>query len=368
MHITGFDLFPYALPLAEPYVTARGRLDRREMILLRIRTDEGATGLGEAVPLALRGGATLADLDRSLRRACARLEGTDIGAMAEEPHLGAAVDLLVQITAGHDLPLPAMAAIEVALFDLAGRISGMPLWRLLRAERCEPVTCNATLPAGPPAAVAAAAERWAGRGFATFKLKLGTERDAEQVAAVRETVGTGARLRVDANGAWSVGDAIAALREIDPLGIELAEQPTATLAEMAEVARAVEIPVAGDESITSAPEAAAARKENACELATAKLAKVGGIGAANAIAGELPTYLSSALDGPVGIAAAAHARQAIYRDRTDPGLAHGLATQLLFSETIASRECEVRDGALHLPGGPGLGVEIDETALERCRI
>ena len=103
----------------------------------------------------------------------------------------------------------------------------------------------------------------------------------------------------------------------------------------------------------------------ACELRTAKLSKVGGIGAAGAIAARLPTYLSSALDGPVGIAAAAHAAQAIYRTAEDPGLAHGLATQELFAETVAARECEVRDGLLHVPEGTGLGVELDETALER---
>ena len=99
-----------------------------------------------------------------------------------------------------------------------------------------------------------------------------------------------------------------------------------------------------------------------------KLAKVGGIGPAGAIGAQLPTYLSSSLDGPVGIAAAAHAAQALYRDRDDPGLAHGLATQELFGGTIASVECEVRDGLLHLPEGPGLGVEIDERALERHRL
>ena len=55
-------------------------------------------------------------------------------------------------------------------------------------------------------------------------------------------------------------------------------------------------------------------------------------------------------------------------DGNDPGIAHGLATQRLFAETIATRECELRDGTLHLPDGPGLGVEIDEAALERRQL
>ena len=78
----------------------------------------------------------------------------------------------------------------------------------------------------------------------------------------------------------------------------------------------------------------------------------------------LPAYLSSALDGPVGIAAAAQVAQTLRETRGPaPALAHGLATQRLFASTIASVECELRDGMLHLPAGPGLGVEIDEAAL-----
>ena len=109
-------------------------------------------------------------------------------------------------------------------------------------------------------------------------------------------------------------------------------------------------------------------QRRACEYATAKLSKVGGFGAARRIAAVLPTYLSSALDGPVGIAAAAHAAQVIRGDGNDPGIAHGLATQRLFGDTIARAESRLHEGLLHLPDGPGLGVELDDAALERHRI
>jgi L-alanine-DL-glutamate epimerase-like enolase superfamily enzyme len=99
-----------------------------------------------------------------------------------------------------------------------------------------------------------------------------------------------------------------------------------------------------------------------------KLSKAGGVAEARRIAARIPTYLSSALDGPVGIAAAGHAAQVLPDEGPASGIAHGLATQLLYSETIASRACEVRDGLLHLPSGPGLGVELDEKALERHRL
>lgn len=368
MQIVRVETVPYALPFREPYVTARGALNRREMVLVRLHTDEGLVGTGEAVPMSLRGGDSLEVIERGLRRTERRLRGAGIADFAGPEPLRAAIDTIVHAAAGRRIPAPATAAIEMAILDLAGRVARMPVWRLLRGERATPVPCNATLAAGEPVEVAAAAERWAERGFSTFKLKLGVGADLEQVTAVRSALGPGARLRVDANGSWRVDDAIAILEQLEPVGIELAEQPVAKLRQMASVARATEVRIAADESVAKARDARRAARTGACELATVKLAKVGGVGEAAGIARELPVYLSSALDGPVGIAAAAHAAQALYRERPDPGLAHGLATQLLFSETIANRGCEVREGALHLPEGPGLGVEIDETALERRRI
>jgi L-alanine-DL-glutamate epimerase-like enolase superfamily enzyme len=368
MRIAEVETLAYSLPFREAYVTVRGALAAREIVLLRLRTDEGVEGLGEAVPLTLRGGDSLVRVERALRRSRRRIARLDPSGLAGDEPLGAAIDAFIHVAAGRRLAGPAAAALEMAIFDLAGKLSGQPVWRLLRGERAAPVRCNATLAAGAPAAVAEAALPWRERGFDTFKLKLGAGEDAEQVRAVREAVGPSARIRVDANGAFPASDAIALLRELEPLAIELAEQPSPTLRDLAEVAAASPVPVAADESVSSAKDADRAREAEACRYATVKLSKVGGIGTAGAIAARLPTYLSSALDGPVGIAAAAHAAQAIYRNAEDPGLAHGLATQELFAETVATRECEVREGYLHLPQGDGLGVELDEDALEHHRI
>jgi L-Ala-D/L-Glu epimerase len=368
MQITELEAVPFALRFREPYVTASGTLDRREVVLIRIHTDEGVIGLGEAVPLSLRGGERLDKVWRQLQRASHRLAGTDVTALAGADPLGAAVAVIVAQLPGRRYAAPVKAALEMALFDLAGKASSSPLWRLLRAEEAAPVRCNATLVAGNPDQVAKQAAGWAERGFRTFKLKLGTGDDLEQVAAVRSAVGTEARVRVDANGSWSVPDAIALLGEIEPLDIELAEQPAASLRELARVAAETRIPIAADESVNDAKDAERAVRENACTYATVKLAKVGGMGPAVAIAGQLPVYLSSALDGPVGIAAAAHLAQAIYSERQNPGLDHGLATQELFADEVANAACVVRDGDLHLPEGNGLGVEIDEGALEKLAL
>jgi o-succinylbenzoate synthase len=347
--IEAFEVVPFALRFHEPYVTARGRLEERQLALLRLRS-EGAEGLGEAAPLNLRGGTSLAlvveELDALWRP---QLVGEQLSGDPEDHVRGVA-----------EFSRQARDAVKMALFDLVGRLSDVPVWRLLGATAAAPVPCNATLVAGEPDTVAERALDWAARGFETFKLKTGMDGDLATVSAVRDAVGPQAQLRIDANGSWSVDVAAERLRQMSPL--EIAEQPVATLDEMAALRTRTDVLLAADESVVTPEDAEAAAR--VCDAATVKLAKVGGPRAAMLIAERIPVYLSSALDGPVGIAAAGHVAQAI----EDRGFAHGLATSLLFAETVATRECSVADGHLHLPPGPGLGVEIDEDALASRRI
>lgn len=352
MRIASVEVVPYALPFREPYVTAAGTLERREMVLLRVRSADGLLGLGEAVPLSLRGGTALSQVVADLEQLGERetLDEASLGGKA----MG--------------LSAPARCAALTALLDLRGR--RVAAESSAAAATSLPVRCNATLIAGDPAAVVSAAERWATDGFSSFKLKLGTGDDAAQVRAVREALGPRARIRVDANGAWDVETAKRTLSEMEPYEVELAEQPVATLEESMEVARSTSIPIAGDESIENRGDAERAAAMEACRLTGVKLSKVGGPEAAIEIAEVLPTYLSSALDGPVGIAAAAQVAATLREGAEDLGLdlAHGLATQRLFASTIAATECELRGDMLHPPPGPGLGVEIDEAALQAHRL
>jgi L-Ala-D/L-Glu epimerase len=332
VRLSSVEVIPYALPFKEPYVTARGVLREREMVLLRVRDEDGVVGLGEAVPLALRGGATLTEVVEELK------------GFAERQEI-------------YGLSAPARCAIEIALMDLRER-------RIEKSGESQAVPCNATLIAGPPEEVASNALRWADAGYTTFKLKLGAGwDDVGQVRAVRDAVGPKARIRIDANAAWDVGLAKRVLAELEAFDIELAEQPVTTLEEMAEVAIDTSIPLAADESVRSREEAEKAKRKRACAYTGIKLSKVGGPEEALRIADVLPAYITSALDGPVGIAAAARVAQSLGGE-----LAHGLATQRLFASTIASVECKLRDGMLHLPPGPGLGIEIDEEALQAHRI
>jgi o-succinylbenzoate synthase len=361
MRIERLDAIPYALRFREPYVTARGRLERRELLLVRLHAAGGPIGLGEAAPLSLRGGPDLPAIARDLRDRCAPLlEGAKVtpGSLAG----------LIAVVRDSGVSEQALAAVDLALHDLTGKVGGEPVWRLLGAPRARPVRCNATLPAGDPQHLAELAAAWTERGFQTLKLKVGLPRDSETVAAVREAVGPAARIRVDANGAWRAAEAVAFLGELEAQDIELVEQPARTLADLAWVRRRTRIPVAADESVVTAEDAVKAVELGACEVATVKLAKAGGLAAALAVAAEIPVYLSSALDGPVGIAAAAHLAQALSAAGFAAGLAHGLATSELFEETVAARGATLSGANLSLPDEPGLGVEINELALARHRI
>lgn len=359
MRIASLEVVPYALPFSQPYATAAGVLARREMVLLRLKDEDGVEGLGEAVPLSLRGGASLA-------RVVGDLEG-----LGEMEALDEA--LLRDRTTG--LCAPARCAALTALLDLRGRRAAAERSSLVassatNSERPEPIRCNATLVAGEPAAVVSDAERWAADGFSTFKLKLGAGDDAAQVRAARDALGPRAKIRIDANATWDLETAKRVLAELEPYEIELAEQPVAGIEDAAELSRSTSIPLAADESVESRADAERVAAVGAFAMTGIKLSKVGGAEAALEIAEVLPAYVTSALDGPVGIAAAAHVAQSLGDLGRGSGesLAHGLATQRLFGSTIASRECELRGDILHLPEGPGLGVEIDERALDAHRL
>jgi o-succinylbenzoate synthase len=352
------EVIPYALPFKEPYVTARGTLTRREMVLLRVRDEEGREGLGEAVPLSLRGGVTIEQVVRELgelgRETPPSLADALAGRSASEGGVSE------EIPKG--LSLPGLCALSTALIDLREKREGDDAWHA-------PVRCNATLVNGEPAAVAAEAERWAADGFGTFKLKVGTGDDVAQVRAVREALGPGQRIRLDANGAWSLEEATEILAAVEQLGIELVEQPVETIGEAAELAPRTEIWLAGDESIVTVEDAEEAIRADSFSVTGVKLSKVGGFEAGREVAGRMRSYVASALDGPVGIAISRRLAEWIDSPRfAEERLAHGLATQRLFAETIAASECRLEGDLLHEAEGPGLGVTIDEDSLRHHQL
>src|SRR3954451_9557088 len=198
MRLEEIEVIPYSLPFRDPYVTAKGEIHERRLILVRIR-GEGLEGLGETTALSLRGGIEIEAIASEIRDRCwpALLDGG-----IEPGRIWSAIARCRNRGAGPQ----ALAAVDIAAHDLVGRATGDPVWRLLGAAEVNPVICNATLPAANPSSTRVMAEEWSARGFHTFKLKVGLPGDVTQVATVRDALGPGAVIRVDASGAWDVAE------------------------------------------------------------------------------------------------------------------------------------------------------------------
>ena len=315
---------------------------------MRLRDANGVVGLGEGVPLTLRGGDSLDSVVSTLEGWADRLHSDD----HLEPPSG---------------PAPARCAVVTALADLEARREGIPLHELLSdGSEARPIRCNATLGADPPEEVADRVRELLELGFDCFKLKVGTGDDLERVEALRNSLEPGSLIRLDANGAWTPDEAISFVSEIGLDGLELLEQPTEGLDGLARVKAGTDIPVVADESVSTPEEAAEAAAIAACDAVTVKISKVGGLD--GTLGGSLPTYMSSALDGPVGIAAAGHLAATLPEMGPTGPTHHGLATLGLFDGTIAEVGPEMEGEVLVLPPGAGTGVEIDESALATFRL
>ncbi|MBW3608457.1 MAG: o-succinylbenzoate synthase [Actinobacteria bacterium] len=327
------------LHFRSPLRAAYGVIDRREIYELEIEGADGVRGRGEAAPLEPYDGVSPARARAALEAYRGVLEDSD------EDRPGG--ELLDACRAADDLP-QALAAVDMALWDRAGRRAGRPVARLLTDDVLDEVTVNATIGAADRAAAAASAEAALRAGFRCVKLKVGTGDDAGRVAAVRAALGSGPLLRLDANGAWDVEEAVRAIESLAAAGLELVEEPVHGLAPLRELRERVAVRIAMDET-ASVPGALAS---GAADAVCLKLGRCGGISGLLACAtlvrasGAEP-YVASTFDGPLGIAAALHAAAALRIDA-----ACGLSTLDLFAD--CAHTLVVRDGAIAVPDGPGL--------------
>jgi L-alanine-DL-glutamate epimerase-like enolase superfamily enzyme len=330
--------------LRPPFMSASGPVTVRGLLLVTLACDDGTVGYGEAAPLEAYDGVSLDSCREALEDCRARL--TDAGDDADQA--------AVIADCGRAAILPqAVAAIDLALWDLAGRRAGLAVWELLVGESTEPpkIDVNATIAAADRSGAAAEALLARKEGFRCIKVKVGLGDDPGRLAAVRALSGPAMAIRLDANGAWSVDEALAALPVLEPAGIELCEEPVSGLDAIAEVAAATDVRIALDES-ARLPGALDHRHAEAVCL---KISGCGGISgvidaASRARAAGYEVYLASTLDGPLGIAAAAHAAVAIRPDRPC-----GLATLGLFD----GRPDVLRPvaGWISPPTVPGLGID-----------
>jgi o-succinylbenzoate synthase len=373
----------YDLPFQRPFVTASGIHERRRGWLVRLTDarDPALLGFGEAAPLPGHGGEDPTKVLPALTRLARCLaEGvTSVGAETpavaavrgappafELPRDAAALALLdAQLrTVAPDAPC-ARAAVTTALADAAARRDGVPLARWLRAEAAADLAVNATIGALPAEEAVARAQSFLAQGFRTLKLKLGDgPGDGVRATRVRAAVGREVRLRGDANGAWEEAEAGAILRAIGDLDLEYVEQPVpaAELEAMRRLRAASPVPIAADEALLPprgpGPEAVLAA--GAADVWVIKPALCGGPIASLALAAQaeaagVAVVLTTALDGAIGRAMAAHVASAL------PGRPHadGLATGGMLAEDVAEG-LPVLEGRVRVfddaDPAPGLGV------------
>jgi len=333
-----------SLRLREPLRTAGGEIAERDLLELALVAADGLEGRGEAAPLEPYDGVPLDACEAALRDCFPILEH------AAEPRDGGEREALLA-ACGEAAVLPqAVAAVDLALWDLAGRRAGRPVWALLGARDAAPVALNATIGATDRARAGAEASAAVAAGFRCVKVKVGVGDDAGRVAAVRAAIGPGVALRLDANGAWTVEEAAAALTALAPAGIELCEEPVHGIEELRAVRERATVPIAADESAALA----GALDAGAVDAVCLKIAARGGISgvveaAARARRAGSSVYLASTLDGPLGIAAALHATAVVVPERPC-----GLATLGMFDGVPDL--FPTTDGAVRPPSHPGLGV------------
>ena len=329
------------LALRTPVRTSWGEIRRREVLEIRLTWADGDYGLGEAAPLEHRDGVALPAVAAAMEAYAEVLR--------RMPPAASHAELLAACAAERPLP-QALAGIDLALWDRAGRLAGKPVARLLSPDAVRAVPVSAQLWARDPVFAAAEAYRAVMAGHSCVRVRVGVGDDVARVAAVRQAVGPRIAIHVDAAGAWRhAGEALAALGALAEAGVELVEDPLDDGDEVAELRRDSPIPVAVD---ASDAEHAAAPAPDFVRLSVSRCGGITGLlAAARAAAhGGSRPYVTSNLDGPLGSAAGVQAAAALLAER--PMVASGLATLGMFSEH--AHMLPVDNGSIDVPSEPGL--------------
>jgi L-alanine-DL-glutamate epimerase-like enolase superfamily enzyme len=332
------------LRLRTPLRTSYGQLAERELLAVSITDDDGLVGHGEAAPLEPYDGVSIARAQQALERYAPVLAGSQ--------GLNGA-QIVDACRRADDLPA-ALAAIDLALWDRGGRRAGKPIAALITDDPASSVPVNASISSLDRAGVADETAAAVCEGFECVKLKVGVGDDAGRVAGARAAAGPSVALRLDANGAWSVEQAIRTIDALAPAGLELVEEPVHGLQAVREVRERVAVRVAIDETAAEHGALGAGVADAVC----LKISRCGGISGLIAAAtlvraSGAEAYVASTYDGPLGIAAAVHAAAALASRGPVPHC--GLATLGMFEGL--QNPLPARRGRIAVPTGGGLGVD-----------
>jgi muconate cycloisomerase len=278
----------------------------------------------------------------------------------------------------------AKAAIDIAAYDLSGRARGIPVHDLLggAVRGTIPITHSIGLMAvedGEREAGQVAAE-----GIKTIKIKVGVEpaRDVEMVRRIRAAVGPGVALCVDANeGYRTPGEAIKTIRKMEAYDLIYAEQPVAGIARVAEVARAIDTPVMADESAWNSHDVIEIIEKRAAQIVSIYTTKPGGLYCAKEVAavaraaglicnvnGSAELGIGNLANLALAAAAPAVTLSCVLPVSTPASAQRGQIAGIFYKDDIIAAPMQLQDGAVRLPAGPGLGIDVDPAKIEQYRV
>jgi L-alanine-DL-glutamate epimerase-like enolase superfamily enzyme len=370
------------IPYERQHVSDFGRIASFDSVLIRVETDDGLVGWGEAKPgvgSAASGYGLAAIINRDLAPLLVAQDPRDVSrlwdVMYNTPREGFALDR------GHVLPqlgrrglsISAIAGVDIALWDLLGKSLGAPVWRLLGGRRAERMPAYAS---GGWADEARIGEQLLGYvkqgGFGAVKMRVGVmdgepHRSAARVRAARTALGPDVKLMADAHGTWTVAEAKAFCRMVEDCDLYWLEEPVTAddKTGLAEVRRASAVPIATGESEFTRHDFREIAELRAADVLQPDLAIAGGItegvriGAiASAYNLRLAPHLwSGAPAFAAGVALAASQSAGFI-------LEYSLGANPLLHELVREKFAVV-DGQLEVPDRPGLGIEVDESFVRR---
>jgi len=370
MKITSVEAIPLEAPLEKPVSRARQivPLKARRSLLVRLTTDEGLTGLGEGLtPVAPEAAAAV--VERVLKPFLIGRDPLDSEPIWEKLY---ATNSSRGYSRGYQMI--AISAVDIALWDLKGRILGQPVCRLLGGSFLDriPVYATGLMIEEEPRAILDQAEEYYDQGFRAMKLKIGQDeaQDLETVRNLRRALGPEVKIMVDANGAYDSSTALRIGRRLQELDIFWFEEPTPPedLAGLARVRAGLDLYVAAGECEYTRFGFRELFLKEAVDVCQPDVARAGGITECRRIAALAQAfnvrYAPHAWGGAVCLAATVHLAASLPNflicelDRVPNPL----------RDELTLERPDFRDGFLHLPARPGLGLTLDEGALERYRL
>lgn len=364
LRIARVEAIPYAIPYRKPLHFASGEIHVATHVLVRLTTEDGVIGVADAPPRPFTYGETQ-------RGIVAVLEDVLVPQVVGRSLLEreAVLELLAR-TVGNPV---AKAALDMAMWDALGRSLNLSVSSLLGGCTDHLQVCH-MLGFDSPAVMVQEAERMRDLyGIRTFKVKVGrrpVELDTAVVRALREALGPSVELYVDGNRGWSAAESSRAMREMTDLGLTLAEElcPADDVLSRRWLVQQLDVPFVADESVATPAEVTREVLSGAANAISIKTARTGFTGSQRVLhlceGLGVDVVMGNQIDGQLGTACTSAFGAAHARTSRRPA---ELSNFLDMSDDLLTKPLQIIDGALAVPPGPGIGVQIDADKLDRYR-